>query len=92
VAFLVFSLVDANTVASLLHFLSIIFLCFLSQIDILLSHAHEQELESPFKISGLSANPFLYNVTKMIVLSAFSAVLTEMLGFKLKLYKLKFKA
>ncbi|CAG0922065.1 unnamed protein product [Notodromas monacha] len=51
-----------------------------------------KELESPFKISGLSANPILYNVTKMVVLSAFSAVLTEMLGFKLKLYKLKFKA
>lgn len=50
-----------------------------------------KELESPFKISGLSANPFLYNVTKVIVLSAFSAVLTELLGFKLKLYKIKLR-
>ncbi|XP_074656278.1 protein PHTF2-like isoform X2 [Tubulanus polymorphus] len=50
-----------------------------------------KELESPFKISGLSANPFLYNLTKVIILSAFSAVLTELLGFKLKLYKIKIK-
>ncbi|XP_053202766.1 protein PHTF2-like isoform X2 [Panonychus citri] len=46
-------------------------------------------LEAPFKISGFSANPYLYNITKVIVLSAFSAVLTELLGFKLKLYKIK---
>lgn len=50
-----------------------------------------QELESPFKISGVPANPFVYNVTKVVVLSAFSAVLTELLGFKLKLYKINFK-
>lgn len=50
-----------------------------------------KELESPFKISGLCANPYLYNITKVVVLSAFSAVLTELLGFKLKLYKIKIK-
>jgi len=50
-----------------------------------------QELESPFKISGLSANPYLYNITKVVILSAFSAVLTELLGFKLKLYKIKMR-
>ena len=50
-----------------------------------------QELELPFKISGLAANPFLYNVTKVIILSAFSAVLTELVGFKLKLYKIKIR-
>lgn len=48
-----------------------------------------KQLESPFKISGFSANPYLYNITKVVVLSAFSAVLTELLGFKLKLYKIK---
>lgn len=48
-----------------------------------------KELESPYKISGFNANPYLYNITKVVVLSAFSAVLTEMLGFKLKLYKIK---
>ncbi|KAI2801742.1 Male germ-cell putative homeodomain transcription factor, partial [Blomia tropicalis] len=47
-----------------------------------------KELEAPYKISGFSANPYLYNVTKVVVLSAFSALLTEMLGFKLKLDKI----
>lgn len=50
-----------------------------------------KELETPFKINGLSANPFLYNVTRVLVLSAVSGVLSEMLGFKLKLYKVKLK-
>ncbi|CAL1301050.1 unnamed protein product [Larinioides sclopetarius] len=50
-----------------------------------------KELESPFKISGLCANSYLYNITKVVVLSAFSAVLTDVLGFKLKLYKIKIK-
>ncbi|XP_050393856.1 protein PHTF2 [Patella vulgata] len=50
-----------------------------------------KELESPFKISGFSANPFIYNMTRVVILSAFSTVLTELLGFKLKLYKIKFK-
>lgn len=51
-----------------------------------------KELESPFKISGFSANPLIYNIMRVVVLSAFSAVLTEVLGFKLKLYKIKLKA
>lgn len=50
-----------------------------------------QELENPFKISGISANPILYNVTKLVILSALSGVLSEMLGFKLKLHKIKLK-
>ncbi|CAN7999776.1 unnamed protein product, partial [Ixodes hexagonus] len=49
------------------------------------------ELESPFKISGLCANPYLYNITKVVCLSAFSAALTELFGFKLKLHKIKIK-
>ncbi|KAL8575034.1 hypothetical protein ACOMHN_063566 [Nucella lapillus] len=50
-----------------------------------------KELESPFKISGFSANPVIYNITKVVVLSAFSTVMTEILGFKLRLYKIKLK-
>jgi len=42
-------------------------------------------------ILGLSTNPLLYNITKLIVLSAVSGALSEMLGFKLKLYKVKIK-
>ncbi|KAJ8020993.1 putative homeodomain transcription factor 2 [Holothuria leucospilota] len=48
-----------------------------------------KELETPFKISGLVMNPVLYNITRVVVLSAFSGVLTELLGFKLKLWKIK---
>ncbi|KAL0102362.1 hypothetical protein PUN28_018704 [Cardiocondyla obscurior] len=50
-----------------------------------------KELESPFKISGLSANPYLYTITKVVLLSALSGVLSELLGFKLKLHKIKIK-
>ncbi|XP_071486728.1 protein PHTF2-like [Diadema antillarum] len=48
-----------------------------------------KEVETPFKLSGLSMNPVLYNITRVLVLSAFSGVLTELLGFKLKLWKIK---
>ncbi|XP_064079956.1 protein PHTF2-like isoform X1 [Macrobrachium nipponense] len=50
-----------------------------------------KELESPFKISGISANPLLYNITRLVVLSACSGVLSDLLGFKLKLHKIKFE-
>ncbi|XP_022102790.1 putative homeodomain transcription factor 2 isoform X2 [Acanthaster planci] len=48
-----------------------------------------KEIETPFKIAGMSMNPVLYNITRVVVLSAFSGVLTELLGFKLKLWKIK---
>lgn len=50
-----------------------------------------KELESPFKISGFSANPLLYTTVKIVMLSALSGVLSEILGFKLKLHKIKIK-
>ncbi|XP_011300541.1 putative homeodomain transcription factor [Fopius arisanus] len=50
-----------------------------------------KELESPFKISGLSANPYVYTITKVVLLSALSGVLSELLGFKLKLHKISIK-
>lgn len=50
-----------------------------------------KELESPFKISGFCANPLLYTTVKVVILSALSGVLSEMLGFKLKLHKIKIK-
>ncbi|XP_018327996.1 putative homeodomain transcription factor [Agrilus planipennis] len=50
-----------------------------------------KELETPYTISGLSANPYLYTIVKVFILSALSAVLSEMLGFKLKLFKLSMK-
>ena len=48
-----------------------------------------KEIENPFKISGLGVEPWVYNATKVVTLSAFSAVMSELLGFKLKLYKIK---
>jgi len=48
-----------------------------------------KEIENPFKISGLGVDPWVYNITKVVILSAFSAVLSELFGFKLKLYKIK---
>ncbi|XP_067614145.1 protein phtf-like [Eurosta solidaginis] len=50
-----------------------------------------KELESPFKIAGLSANPYLFTTVKVVILSALSGVLSEVLGFKLKLHKIKIK-
>ncbi|XP_055687758.1 protein phtf isoform X2 [Lutzomyia longipalpis] len=50
-----------------------------------------KELECPFKVSGLSANPLLYTTVKVVILSALSGVLSEILGFKLKLHKIKIK-
>ncbi|XP_063720637.1 serine-rich adhesin for platelets-like isoform X2 [Symsagittifera roscoffensis] len=46
------------------------------------------EVESPFKVSGLVMNSVLYNVMRVIILSAISAVMSEILGFKLKLWKI----
>ncbi|KAJ0177227.1 hypothetical protein K1T71_007236 [Dendrolimus kikuchii] len=50
-----------------------------------------KELDSPFKISGICANHYLYTIIKVVILSALSGVLSEMLGFKLKLHKIKIK-
>ena len=48
-----------------------------------------KEIENPFRISGLGVNPWVYNITKVVILSAASAVVSEIFGFKLKLYKIK---
>ncbi|XP_026724988.1 putative homeodomain transcription factor 1 isoform X2 [Trichoplusia ni] len=50
-----------------------------------------KELDAPFQISALCANHYLYTITKVVILSALSGVLSEMLGFKLKLHKIKIK-
>ncbi|KAF1794005.1 Transcription factor homeodomain, male germ-cell [Phytophthora cactorum] len=48
-----------------------------------------EELNSPNKVSGLTMNPLLYNITRVVVLSAFSSTASDFFGFKLKLWKLK---
>jgi len=45
-----------------------------------------QDLDSPDTISGLSMSPLLYQITRVVVLSALSSVVSEMLGFKLCVY------
>lgn len=35
-------------------------------------------------MSGISMNPLLYNITRVVVLSLFSGVMSDLLGFRLK--------
>ncbi|XP_075923158.1 protein PHTF2 isoform X7 [Petromyzon marinus] len=48
-----------------------------------------KELDSPFRLYGLTMNPMLYNITRVVILSAFSGVISDLLGFNLKLWKIK---
>jgi len=48
-----------------------------------------KELESPYKVYGHLVNPIVFHVTRLVMLSAFSAVISELLGFKLKLQSVK---
>ncbi|XP_028514381.1 putative homeodomain transcription factor 2 [Exaiptasia diaphana] len=48
-----------------------------------------KEIESPSKLSGLSMNPLLYNITRVVVLSLFSGVMSDLLGFRLKVWKIR---
>ncbi|KAJ7407143.1 hypothetical protein WISP_128630 [Willisornis vidua] len=45
-----------------------------------------KELDSPFRLYGLTMNPLLYNITQVVILSAVSGVISDLLGFNLKLY------
>ncbi|CAH8444389.1 unnamed protein product [Dicrocoelium dendriticum] len=51
-----------------------------------------KEVDGPFRVCGWTVNPLVYNVFKLVLLSCFSSLLSETLGFKLKLYKLKLNA
>ncbi|XP_028633946.1 putative homeodomain transcription factor 2 isoform X2 [Grammomys surdaster] len=48
-----------------------------------------RELDSPFRLYGLTMNPLLYNITQVVILSAVSGVISDLLGFNLKLWKIK---
>ncbi|KAG7222190.1 hypothetical protein INR49_016588, partial [Caranx melampygus] len=47
------------------------------------------ELDTPFRLYGLTMNPLLYNITQVVILSAVSGVISDLLGFNLKLWKIK---
>uniref|UniRef100_A0A3B3QAT6 Putative homeodomain transcription factor 2 n=1 Tax=Paramormyrops kingsleyae TaxID=1676925 RepID=A0A3B3QAT6_9TELE len=43
-----------------------------------------KELDAPFRLYGLTMNPLLYNITQVVILSAVSGVISDLLGFNLK--------
>ena len=47
-----------------------------------------KELDSPNRVSGLSMSPTLVRVTRVILLSALSALVSDVFGFKLKVNQL----
>ncbi|XP_036432637.1 putative homeodomain transcription factor 2 isoform X4 [Colossoma macropomum] len=48
-----------------------------------------KELDTPFRLYGLTMNPLLYNITQVVILSAVSGVISDLLGFNVKLWKIK---
>ncbi|MED6270144.1 hypothetical protein CHARACLAT_007006, partial [Characodon lateralis] len=43
-----------------------------------------KELDMPFRLLGLTMNPLIYNITKVVILSAVSAVVSDLLGFNIR--------
>ncbi|XP_017305703.1 putative homeodomain transcription factor 1 isoform X1 [Ictalurus punctatus] len=48
-----------------------------------------KELDTPFRLLGLTVNPLIYNITRVVILSAVSAVISDLLGFNIRLWKIK---
>lgn len=48
-----------------------------------------KELDTPFRLLGLTVNPLIYNITRVVILSAISAAVSDLLGFNLRLWKIK---
>uniref|UniRef100_UPI0037E728BF putative homeodomain transcription factor 1 n=1 Tax=Semicossyphus pulcher TaxID=241346 RepID=UPI0037E728BF len=48
-----------------------------------------KELDTPFRLLGLTVNPLIYNITKVVILSAVSAVVSDVFGFNIRLWKIK---
>uniref|UniRef100_A0A1A8DVW2 Putative homeodomain transcription factor 1 n=1 Tax=Nothobranchius kadleci TaxID=1051664 RepID=A0A1A8DVW2_NOTKA len=44
-----------------------------------------KELDTPFRLLGLTMNPLIYNITKVVILSAVSAVVSDLLGFNIRM-------
>ena len=47
------------------------------------------EIVSPYKLSGVAMSPLMAQILRIVVLSAFSGVFSQFLGFNLKLWKIK---
>uniref|UniRef100_A0A8C5LN08 Putative homeodomain transcription factor 1 n=1 Tax=Leptobrachium leishanense TaxID=445787 RepID=A0A8C5LN08_9ANUR len=48
-----------------------------------------KEIDAPFRLYGLAMNPFIYNITRVVILSAVSGVVSDLLGFNIRLWKIK---
>uniref|UniRef100_A0AAR2J8D2 PHTF1/2 N-terminal domain-containing protein n=1 Tax=Pygocentrus nattereri TaxID=42514 RepID=A0AAR2J8D2_PYGNA len=46
-----------------------------------------KELDTPFRLLGLTVNPLIYNITRVVILSAVSAVVSDLLGFNIRVSK-----
>ena len=58
--------------------------CDKSQSKIFCPSCLLQELDTPFRLLGLTVNPLIYNITKVVILSAVSAVVSDLLGFNIR--------
>ncbi|KAG9485549.1 hypothetical protein GDO78_008559 [Eleutherodactylus coqui] len=57
-----------------------------SNVSILLT---EEEIDTPFRLYGLAMNPLIYNISRVVILSAVSGVVSDLLGFNIRLWKIK---
>ncbi|XP_072281995.1 protein PHTF1 isoform X3 [Pyxicephalus adspersus] len=48
-----------------------------------------KEIDTPFRLYGLAMNPLIYNITRVVILSAVSGVISDLLGFNIRLWKIK---
>ncbi|KAM3933147.1 protein PHTF1 isoform 1-T1 [Leptodactylus fuscus] len=48
-----------------------------------------KEIDTPFRLYGLAMNPLIYNISRVVILSAVSGVVSDLLGFNIRLWKIK---
>lgn len=48
-----------------------------------------KELDTPFRLYGLTMNPLIYNITRVVILSVVSGIISDLLGFNIRLWKIK---
>ncbi|XP_075052371.1 protein PHTF1 [Mixophyes fleayi] len=48
-----------------------------------------KEIDTPFRLYGLTVNPLIYNITRVVILSVVSGVVSDLLGFNIRLWKIK---
>ncbi|CAI9552696.1 unnamed protein product [Staurois parvus] len=43
-----------------------------------------KEIDTPFRLYGLAMNPLIYNITRVVILSVVSGVISDLLGFNIR--------